>query len=62
MKQYQNNLSKKWETSDTTGLNFPRPTAFSLGPWPSAHLLFYGPRHRLLFRGPHVSKLLFHGP
>ena len=36
------------------------PSAPVLGPRP--HLLFNGPRSKLLFCSPHVSKLLFHGP
>ena len=35
----------------------PQPLTLS----PRLHLLFYGLRPKLLFRGPHVSKLLFHG-
>ena len=36
----------------------PRPSAL----WTRPHLPFYGPRLKLLFRGPHVSKFCFHSP
>ena len=44
------------------GLIFPRPKAPGAGPWHRTHLLVNSPRPKLLFRGPHASKLLFHGP
>ena len=31
-------------------------------PGPRPHIFFYGPRLKLLFCGPELSELLFHGP